>query len=270
MKGLKIAAVAALCALPSVVAADTPDKQLQNVKGNVAYQAPGSGQKPIAQSASVALTDQTYAITGSSSVGEVVLGDSSVVTIGETTKVQLAFFNQAQGNNAKFIVYNGTTRFKVRHPQGGKANYVFVTPTAQIAVRGTEGDIGVGDNKLQVNVYELCDPNQPVAVTTNGGQHFQLVAGKSLIANVVNGVIKAEVQDLTAQLMSQFTSQFGVPALGQLPTSLQGAVSAGVGTALGSANVPGSDVIGNAVGSFFAHKKATPSPSPSPDASSCS
>jgi len=50
----------------------------------------------------------------------------------------MAFFNQAQIANAKFIIYRGRTRFKIEHPNGKPANYTFQTPTAQIAVRGTE------------------------------------------------------------------------------------------------------------------------------------
>ncbi|MGR4065228.1 MAG: FecR domain-containing protein [Vulcanimicrobiaceae bacterium] len=206
---LAFALLLATGSLPS--AADT-SKELQNVKGDVAYQAPNQAAKPIAPNASIALADKTFAITGSESIGAVTLPDSSKVLVGSNSKVQMAFFSQAEGNTAKFIVYNGSTRFTVQHPQGAAANYTFQTPTATVGVRGTQGDIGVAsDGTLTVNVYEVSNPNLPVTVQTTDGHRFVVAQGQSFAARLVNGVVQAEVSKLTQGAVDQFTGDFGLP-----------------------------------------------------------
>ncbi|GAC1653786.1 MAG: hypothetical protein NVS9B12_04020 [Vulcanimicrobiaceae bacterium] len=258
---LFVAAVA--LALPAVVSADTADKQLQSVKGQVSYQHAGV-TKPLAQNASIVLADKDYAITASASRAAVGLPDSSVVTVGSDTKVQLAFFNQTALANAKFVIYNGKTRFEVRHPHGAKANYTFVTPTASIGVRGTQGDIGVQSDSLQVNVYEVCDPAMPVVVTTKSGRQFTVNADQAFVAKVVNGVLEAQVEQLTQQMLDQFSGDLGGIPLsladiqGRARAQLNGAVSDATGGIVG-----GSQIV-DAIGGLFKKKSAEPSPSPQP------
>lgn len=186
------------------------DKQLENVKGAVSYQHGSASAHKLAHSASVLLNDNDLAMTGEASQAAVTLPDSSRVTMGSDTRVQLSFFNQAEQNSAKFIVYQGRTRFKVEHPSGAPANYTFVTPTASVAVRGTEGDIGVDGNDLVVNVYGLSDPNLPVLVSTNDGKQYTLKAGQQLLAKWVNGKIQATIGALTQQALAQF-NELGAP-----------------------------------------------------------
>ncbi|MBV8117377.1 MAG: FecR domain-containing protein [Candidatus Eremiobacteraeota bacterium] len=235
------------------------DKQLQSQKGAVSYQAPSGKPVPLAVNATIGLADHDYAITGGASLAQVLLPDSSSVLVGSDTKVQLAFFNQAQIANAKFVVYDGRVRFAVRHPQGAKANYTFQTATGSVGVRGTQGDIEYeSDGSLRVNVYELCDPNAPVLVTTKGGKIFKIVAGQSLFAHIVNGIVQTELQQLTQQLVGQFAGDFGIP------TSWDAARGEVIGYAGGAVNNVtggfGSEVI-SGIGSLF-KKKATPSPAP--------
>lgn len=206
---LPLIALSAALALPA--SADN-DKQLQNVKGSVSFQKPNKAAKPLAAQATIVLADRDYTITGNQSLAALTLPDSSRVMIGSQTKVQLAFFNQAQTATAKFIIFNGRTRFQVQHPNGVRANYTFQTPTASIAVRGTEGDIGVENGQLTVNVYDVSDPSLPVQVSLTNGQVFTLPPGKSLAASYVNGQIQATVQNLTDQMVNQFSPDFGVPA----------------------------------------------------------
>jgi len=214
MKSLAVLFLAALAALPLNARADNA-KVLQSVKGHVAYQRGSAPQKPLPTNASIALADRDFAMTGDQSQGAVTLADSSRVTMGADTKVQLAFFNQAAGNNAKFLVLNGKTRFEVQHPNGTKANYTFSTPTADIAVRGTEGDIAVSQDQLQVNVYGVSDPSLPVAVTftvgDKAGQTVVVKAGESLAASFVNGIIQEQTNKLTDQLLAPFDTEFGNP-----------------------------------------------------------
>ncbi len=268
--------VIALAALVCAFATSVPtragaDKSLLNSKGSVSYQVPSGQPQTVAPNSTVTLDDNDYAITGSDSLGTVGLPDSSRVLVGSTSKVQLSAFNQVQGTTAKFVVVSGKVRFVVQHPQGAKANYTFQTATGSIAVRGTEGDIDVNGNTLQVNVYEVCDPSQPVTVTTRDGQNFALTPGHSLVANLVNGVVRATVQQLTQQMINQFAPDFGVPtswdaAKGEVVGYAAGQASGAVNNATGGY---GGAIVGAAVGGLFSHKKATPSPSASPQSESC-
>ncbi len=214
MRFALLACALAAATLPSAAFADN-NKTLQSIRGHVAYQRGNAPQKPLAMNATIVLADRDYAMTGAQSQGAVTLADSSRVTMGAETKVQLAFFNQAAGNNAKFLILNGKTRFEVQHPSGAKANYTFSTPTADIAVRGTEGDIAVSQDQLQVNVYGVSDPNLPVAVTfTTGdkaGQTVIVKAGQSLVASFVNGIVTEQTQNLTDQVLAPFDTEFGNP-----------------------------------------------------------
>jgi hypothetical protein len=172
---------------------------------------PDRGPDGLAPHAMIPLGDDDYAITGNASAGSLTLPDSSVISIGESTKIQLAFFNQAQSTSAKFVLYDGTIRFSIHHPQGATANYRFETPTGTIGVRGTEGDIGVHDGKLQVNVYEVTDPALPVTVTLKTGKKYTLAPGKTLAAHVERGHPVAAVHDLSPTAMTHFNRQFGQP-----------------------------------------------------------
>lgn len=256
-------------ALPSLAA---DDKQLQNVKGSVSYQAPNKTPVPVGVNAIVGVNDRYTAITGAESLGAVILPDSSQVMVGSDSKVQLAFFNQTGIANAKFVLYGGKVRFAVRHPKGAKANYTFQTATGSVAVRGTQGDIAEDDTgTLIVNVYELCDDSVPVRVTLKDGQVFSVLAGQSLEAQYVNGIVHAQVEQLTQQLIDRFSPEFGVPtswdeAQGRVVAYAQSQVN-GV-----TSQVPGSQYIPNGinVGGLFGHKNAsTPSPSPAPTPATC-
>lgn len=261
-----VCALVVACALPSLAG---DDKQLQNVKGSVSYQAPDKTPIPVGVNAIVGVNDRYTAITGAESLGAVILPDSSQVMVGADSKVQLAFFNQAAIANAKFVLYGGKVRFAVRHPKGAKANYTFQTATGSVAVRGTQGDISYdGNGNMLVNVYELCDPGMPVRVTLKGGEVYSVLAGQSLEAQLVNGIVHAEVQQLTQQLIDQFSSEFGVPtswdeAQGRVIAYAQSQVNSVTNQIPGSQYVPGINV-----GGLFGHKK-TPSPSPAPTPATC-
>lgn len=201
---------ALLCATASRVSADSA-KTLQNRHGDVSYQVGRGPVVPVAAYSSIAVDDEAVAVTGSGSEGAVVLPDSSQVLLGANTRVQLAFFNQTDIATARFVIFNGKTRFEIRHPRGALANYTFTTGTGQISVRGTDGDIESSSGTLRVNVYDLSDANAPVQITTIDGRSFTLGAGKSLFAHYVNGMLQVDVDNITQQAMSAFTGDFGSP-----------------------------------------------------------
>ena len=76
---------------------------------------------------------------------------------------------------------------------GAQANDVFVTPTSNVAVRGTEGDIAVEDDDLTVNVYTSNTTGAPPVVVTftqgsNAGTTVNVLPGQSLTARLINGI----------------------------------------------------------------------------------
>lgn len=210
MRHLAVAFAVLVCLAP-LCGLTAPDKQLENLKGSVSYQHGRAAARALAPSATAMLADKDVATTGDQSQAAVILADSSRVTMGSDTRVEMAFFNQAEDTSAKFIVYQGKTRFKVEHPGGKPANYTFVTPTASVGVRGTEGDIGVDGKDLVVNVYGLSDPNLPVVVTTNDGKQYIIKAGQQLLAKWVNGKIQTTIDTLTQEALAQF-DELGAPA----------------------------------------------------------
>jgi Na+/proline symporter len=212
----KVAVAAALAlaaiALPQHVGA-AANKLLTNVQGDVTYDRTGKENK-LVPAASVALAAQDWAQTGDASQARVTLPDSSRVLIASDTRVQLARFDQSDIAHAQFVVDHGKIRFEVEHPQGAKADYVFQTATANIAVRGTQGDIGFDPNGLTVNVYNSTTNDAPVDVTLttgkNAGTVLHVFPGQSLVAKLVNGVLKLSIDRITDAALSQF-SELGVP-----------------------------------------------------------
>jgi len=209
---------AALGALLTLVAmsparADDAVKMLTNVKGSVGYEHDGTAHV-LVPTVRHPLIDADVATTQDASQAQVTLPDSSIVTLGSDTRVQMAFFNQTDIANAKFIVYQGKTRFQVQHPAGQQANFVFSTPTSNIAVRGTEGDIDVEGGDLTLNVYNSNTSGAAVEVTFTAGDKagttIKVLPGQSLIANLVNGVIQTQVSAITQAALDKF-AELGVP-----------------------------------------------------------
>jgi ferric-dicitrate binding protein FerR (iron transport regulator) len=269
--GVLLAAVAFALAAAALPASAADDKSLQNMRGSVSYSHGAKAQaQTLALNARTVLADSDYTITGTDSLAGIGLPDSSRVLVGSESKVQLAAFNQAGITRAKFVVV-GKVRFIVQHPSGAKADYTFQTASGQVGVRGTEGDIEADANQLSVNVYEVCDPSTPVVVSLSNGQSYKLIAGQSLVAQLVNGIIRAQVSQLTQQMIDRFSPDFGVPtnwdaAKGQIVAAAQTQASGALNSATGGYG----SQISSAVGSLF-HKKSTPTPSPTPSpSSSCS
>lgn len=187
-------------------------KVLQNVHGTVAFLSyPDGAKHPVALDASIPIADDDVAMTGSASMGAIVLGDSSRVIMASDTTVKVDAFD-AVDNSAHFVVAAGKLRFRVEHPSGAKANYTFTTPTGQIGVRGTEGDISVDAlDGVRVNVYHLSDPSLPVTVEMIDGQTFDIPAGKKIWMRWQSGKLVGKVLPLTPAEVNRF-SELGPPS----------------------------------------------------------
>jgi len=190
------------------------DLELQNLRGDVAYVAyPDGAAHAVAPNVSVILSDDDLAKTGPQSMGAVLLPDSSKVLLGSDTAVKLDTFTAAGVASAHFVVAFGKLRFRVEHPAGAKANYTFTTPTGQIAVRGTDGDISVDPfDGVRVNVYHLSDPALPVHVAMINGLEFDIPAGQKIWMRWQSGQLVGKVLPLTAAEVDRF-KEFGAPAV---------------------------------------------------------
>ena len=170
------------------------DKQLQRVKGQVAYQADGS-QTVNTVVGKILIDDNADAITRAKSAAMLTMPDSSIIGLGENTDVNVGLFeNAAAGPGSTITVKNGTLRFDIRRPNGATANYHFATATTQVAVRGTVGLLSlVGGNTTVACVVCAADS---VTVTV-GTQTFTLLSGQLLtvtaLGAVVTGVVTSSV-----------------------------------------------------------------------------
>lgn len=189
------------------------DKVLENLKGVVRYESPGVAARDVAPNATVAVDDRDTLSTSSASLGRLTLPDSSTVMLGQNTRVGLSYFDFTNAAKASFVLYNGKTRFDVRHPAGAQANYTFKTPVGEIAVRGTLGDISVDiQDGMRLNVYGTHNADAPVAVTldTIYGEHFALHPGEKVWVRWQNGKLVGRQTVLSQAEIDRF-AEFGPP-----------------------------------------------------------
>jgi hypothetical protein len=116
----------------------------------------------------------------------IALSDGSMVVVEPWSMIQFKDFRQAESLRELFEIGMGKVRVKVNHFVGRPNPYRMNSPTASIAVRGTEFSIEVGEaGATAVMVYEgtvrvakLSDPNQ--AVLLDAGQGVLVQAGQDL------------------------------------------------------------------------------------------
>ena len=228
--------LALLSPLPVHAAAD---KSLQRQRGTVTYRDPGGVEHGVA--GQIILPDDARAQTGRASMALLTLPDSSVVSLGENTDVQVGAFNAASSSRPNEITINGgALKFAVRHPQGGKSNYRFTTPTSQIAVRGTDGYLVVGPNGTQV-VCTQCEPGDVQVTVLKTGVITALVTGQVLTilnsgAAVTSGV--SGLASFNSPAVNQFSNgvnPFGNAAASTDVTGSASGATATAGAATGAA-----------------------------------
>lgn len=197
-------AAALLCgslaiSLCTVADSATTNKSLKRVSGSVGYR-PAQGAPVVRIAGEQVLSNDTYALTENRSTGLITLEDSSVVGLGQNTEVLLGAFDNAQNRPGSTITLpGGKLRFEIRHPQGGRANYHFVTPATEVAVRGTIGLIS-SDGNGDVIVCLSCGPDDVSVTIRATGQVVPLSSGNVL--EVRNNV--AQVGNLTANVAHDF------------------------------------------------------------------
>jgi hypothetical protein len=178
------------------------DKQLTRVTGTVGFAAaPAAPLHQVFGHETIA-NDQ-YAVTRKASAAEIILPDSSIVSLGQNTLVQVgAFDSSVAGPGATIEIQGGSLRFDVRRPQGGVANYLFRTNTSQIAVRGTVGLISLLNGTTTVACL-VCQADSVTIVAA--GRTIALTNGQFVTIDG-NGVVT--VSDLTSALLQMFQAEY--------------------------------------------------------------
>src|SRR5579863_1077849 len=199
-------------------ASSADDNILRRDKGTVTYKLPTTD--PRALYAEVAVSDAVIATTDVATLATLQLSDSSQIRIGDRTTVRIGELHATEAANpasGTVFIERGAVRFNVVHPTGAVANYRFVTPTTQLAVRGTVGYFVAGPAGDQVYCVKCADGD--VTITT-GTKTVQIHSGQSLNVHLDNGVVTgSEVvanRTINNPAIDQFLngfSPFGQPAL---------------------------------------------------------
>lgn len=259
--------VTALAAL--LVAVTTPHrsgaagtKQLQHVRGTIGYSTADTATDFKAVFGKFELPDDDFAVTRAQSAAVVALPDSSLVSLGENTTVKVgAFDNAAAGPGSTITLNGGSLRFDIRRPQGGVANYRFLTTTSAVGVRGTVGLLSFINGVTTVGCVACAADSVTVTV---GSQTVTLVTGQFITVSaagaITTGVLSSVVGTFTTAGVP-VTAQTGAAAAGLPSTGIAG-MSAGTATAVGAAAVVTGTAIGIAV--------SQPSPTPASNSSNSS
>jgi hypothetical protein len=199
-------------------ASSADDNILRRDKGIVTYKLPTTDPRSLY--AEVAVSDSVIATTDVATLATLQLSDSSEIRIGDRTTVRIGDLHAAEAANpagGTVFIERGAVRFNVVHPTGAKANYRFVTPTSELAVRGTVGYFVAGPSGDQIYCVKCADGD--VTITT-GTKTVQIHSGQSLNVHLDNGVVTgSEVvanRTINNPAIDQFLkgfSPFGQPAL---------------------------------------------------------
>ena len=163
------------------------DSILRRDKGTVTYQLPTTDPRSLY--AEVAVGDSVIATTALATLATLQLTDSSEIRIGDRTAVRVGDLHAAEAANPSggtIFIERGAVRFNVAHPSGAKADYRFVTPTTQLAVRGTVGYFVAGPAGDQIYCVKCATGD--VTITT-ASQTVQIHSGQTLNVHLDNGVV---------------------------------------------------------------------------------
>jgi hypothetical protein len=264
-----LVACALIATMVSLAQSAAGDKRLDRVKGNVAYTAPDNSVHQVF--GHDVLPDDDIALTQAKSAAALTLPDSSIVSLGENTRVQVgAFTTGTSGPGSTIVVQNGSLRFDIRRPAGGAANYHFTTTTSQIAVRGTVGLLSfLGGN---TTVACLACAADSVTVTV-GTQTVALATGQVVTVTATGAIASGAISSAT--LSSFSTASVSTSAATGPAAAVSGVAGATGGIAAGTAGIAAAaaGAVAAGVAVSTSHSPAPnvtttpivlPSPSPSP------
>ena len=180
--------VAGLCVSNAFAQSTSVVARTSAVTGQAVLRAPGL--QPLALTAGYVLNPGDRIDTRGGGRVVIDLSDGSMVVVSPESIVTLKDYRAAASLRELFGITLGMVRVKINHFAGKPNPYRMNSPTASIAVRGTEFSIEVSpQGDTQVVVYEgavevssLTDPARRVlieagrGVLVQGGQDFHLIA----------------------------------------------------------------------------------------------
>jgi len=214
----------------SLPAIGASDNTLRRDKGIVTFEV--AGGTPVSLTGEVAVGNAVIASTSIATLATLTLRDSSEIRIGDRTTVRVGDLTAAAaGSPASGTIYlqRGAVRFNVTHPTGATANYRFVTPTTQVAVRGTVGYFVAGPTGNQIYCVK-CEAGD-VTITT-ATQQVSLRSGQTLNVNLQHGAITGTQVVANRTINNPAIDQFlgGVSPFGE--SAITGADITGSGSGL--------------------------------------
>ena len=271
----RIAAFTLLCAFvfsqaPEIVA--SADKSLRPLSGTVGHKSdPNAPLSPI--SGILVLRDNEFAVTLARSQGLLTLPDSSEVTLGSNTSVQVGAFNAGlDGAGSTLTINPGTIRFKIVRPANGKSNYHFTTPTSSTSVRGTQAAIASDPQEGDTIACIACKPGDVTVRVLKDNRTFSLVSGQVIRISIDGIVIGATIAAVTSQFGSAGVSlsASGTSAIAGAGAAGSAGSAAGAGAGAGTALAAAAVIAVGAVavssgkgGNTITNALPTPSPTPS-------
>jgi hypothetical protein len=211
-----VVVTAALAACITTIASAEPVNVLERVRGDVGYALRGQRAGYHELAGSIALPDDARAMTGRRAAARLTLPDSSVVDIGDNTDATISAFREGATRPNGIALRSGALRFNVRHPAGARSNYVFTTPTAQIAVRGTLAYLVSGPNGDQLYCVDCAAGDVTVSAAN---ETYRVESGQTLNVRRIGGrafdaaiVPNASVNNPAIDQFLRGFSPFGRPA----------------------------------------------------------
>lgn len=212
-----LAVAFAVLALPSALRADD-QSLLARTQGVVEYGRADAIDAPNLRrrlTGEIQLGDDAYVNTDVRAAARLQLPDSSIVLIGDRTTALVGAFHAADKGENVITLNRGAVRFAVQHAAGNRSNYRFVTPTAQIAVRGTVGYVVSGPRGVQLYCVD-CAPGD--VTLTAAFESYTITSGQSINALVVGKAQTVTIvpnASINSPAIDQFLkgySPFGRPA----------------------------------------------------------
>lgn len=238
--------------VPHATSAADGSKQLQRVRGTIGYATVAAATDFKAVFGKLDLPDDDYAVTRGQSAAVLAMPDSSLISLGENTNVQVGAFDAAAASPGSTITVNGgTLRFDIRRPAGGAANYIFKTPTSQTAVRGTVGLLAFVNGVTTVGCV-VCAADS-VAVTV-GTQTITLVTGQFIAISALGAITTGAL----GGIIGTFTAA-GVPVTGAVGPAAAG-ISAGAAAGAVVPVAAGAAAAAAAIGIAASQSSPTPQP----------
>ena len=144
--------------------------------------------------------------------------DNSVVTVKPLTQFTIdRFFKDEAAIHTDLAVKIGAVRAKVNRTADTASDFVVITPTSVVSVRGTEEEVRVTEKATDVNVIQGVvkaenERGQPASIAK--GQEAQMEQGKQVVSPVEKLVEKSRTNTVSGfglteqeiQITGQYTS----------------------------------------------------------------